>query len=686
MMDSIRGLLQGAGDPFDNDPLAIGGALPQEGPVDPRKAEKEPFQSKLDGYPEEFIIRDKQEVLAELLSRFEGADDYRKPYEEIALRNFSLYRTQRREAIEGRSNLHIPRMYEQIDTLRSRIYKSVFSQRPYINFIPKVKATTTLEDYEDSTRKADIASALVDMQLENTGIRAKGYDFITSYLLAPIAILGVGWRYDEKLVKRKQTKTELILDPFGHAMVDEVGNPIIQTRVEVAEQREVAIDDNEVININFFDFWLDPKGECLDTSRYVFHREWLTREDIEEKLIVMTAAHEGEGQAFSVDWDKVGSSDGLEEGREASRDEVGLSGEDDDEKDQRLRMYEVLNYWEDERYSMIINRKELAYDGPNPYWRHSSKPFTIATYEPIPNEVYGMSAAEIVSDLQEEINTHRNQRIDNVALALNKMYSILRDADVDESELVSRPGGVVRVDDHDDIRELRTTDVTSSSYTEEQIVKMDMENTLGVPSVVRGVDSTRQETATEIVTKSSNAGIRFDVKIMLFEAMGLTRLAKLMDMNNQQFIDDDRLIRLVGEEGIEDWRLVGPDEIVGEFDYRPAGPSVDPAANKELRRNQLIQVYELAMRTQNPYFNIYELSKELLESFDLRNTDKLLNSKEEVEQEQMEAMLKQQVMQEQMAAQQAQQGQGLPPEAMVGQAPGGLSEQAMAQALMDASR
>jgi len=112
-----------------------------------------------------------------------------------------------------------------------------------------------------------------------------------------------------------------------------------------------------VININFFDFWLDPKGECLDTSRYVFHREWLTREDIEEKLIVMTAAHEGEGQAFSVDWDKVGSSDGLEEGREASRDEVGLSGEDDDEKDQRLRMYEVLNYWEDERYSMILTAR-----------------------------------------------------------------------------------------------------------------------------------------------------------------------------------------------------------------------------------------------------------------------------------------------------------------------------------------
>lgn len=683
MMDSIRGLLQGAGDPFDNDPLAIGGALPQEGPVDPRKAEKEPFQSKLDGYPEEFIIRDKQEVLTELLSRFEGADDYRKPYEEIALRNFELYRAQKREAIEGRSNLHIPRLYEQLDTLRSRVYKSVFSQRPYMNFIPKVKATTTAEDYEDSIRKADIASALVDMQLENTGIRAKGYDFITSYLLAPIAILGIGWRYDEKLVKRKQTETRMVLDPFGRPMVDETGNPIIQTEVNLIEQREVAFDDNEILNIDFFDFWVDPKGEDLDTCRYVFHREWLTKEDIEEKLVVMTAAHEGEGQAFTIDWENVGSSDGLEEGRQEARDAVGLSGEEDDEKDPRLKMYEVLNYWEDERYSMIINRKELAYDGTNPYWRHSLKPFAIATYEPIPSELYGMSAAEIVADLQEEINTHRNQRIDNVAQVMNKMYSVLRDADIDESELVSRPGGIIWLDNHEDIKERQTSDVTSSSYNEEQIVKMDMENTLGVPSVVRGVDSARQETATEIVTKSSNAGLRFDVKIMLFEAMGLTRLARLMDMNNQQFIDDQRLIRMVGEEGIEDWRLVGPDEIIGEFDYRPAGPSVDPAANKELRRNQLIQLMELAVATQNPYFDLYELSKTLLESFDLRNTDKLLNSKEEIEQEQMEAMLKQQFMEQQMAA---QQGQGLSPEAMAGQAPDGLSEQAMAQALMDASR
>jgi len=190
-------------------------------------------------------------------------------------------------------------------------------------------------------------------------------NFITSYLLAPIAILGVGWRYDEKLVKRKQTKTELILDPFGHVMVDETGSPIIQTRVEVAEQREVAMDDNESDKHKLFDFWLDPKGEMPLTpvATYSTENGW-PEKTLKKSLLLWQRRTKGKDKPFQLTGIKLEVRTALEEGREASRDEVGLSGEDDDEKDQRLRMYEVLNYWEDERYSMIINRKELAYDGP----------------------------------------------------------------------------------------------------------------------------------------------------------------------------------------------------------------------------------------------------------------------------------------------------------------------------------
>ena len=168
------------------------------------------------------------------------------------------------------------------------------------------------------------------------------------------------------------------------------------------------------------------------------------------------------------------------------------------------------------------------------------KPFAVSSYEPLPNEFYGMSAVELVADIQEEINTHRNQRIDNISLVMNKMWKVKRGADIDESELVSRPHGIIHVDDMGDIEEFRMTDVTGSSYAEEQMSKTDMENTLGVPAVVRGADSSRRETATEIVTKTSNAGIRFDVKIMLFESTFFKRIARLMDLNNQQFVDEEK--------------------------------------------------------------------------------------------------------------------------------------------------
>ncbi len=617
-----------------------------------------------------FPQKSKEEVLAELLGRFESAKAYRRQYDDVATRCFSLYRVYKRESVEGRSNLHIPRTYEQIDTLRARLVKSFASQRPYVEFIPKANPNMGMQTLEDNTTKANIACALVDMQLESNDFKVKLYNFITSLLIYPAAIMGVGWRYDERLVRRKEYNQIPLLDPFGMPHVGPDGLPLAQTNVNIVEQMEVVYDDNELINIDYYDFWPDPRGHSLDTCRYVFHREWLSKQDIEEKVTILAEANGG--YLFEIDWEEIGVASGGEEGRRERQSEIGFTIDDTQDESPHMQLYEVLNYWEDDRYAMIINGSEVAYDGPTPYWRHMSKPFVVESYEPLPNEFYGMSAVELIADLQEETNTHRNQRVDNVSLVLNKMFLVKRSVDIDESDLISRPGGIVYVDSFDDIKEFQMSDVTGSSYNEEQLVKLDMENTLGVPSVVRGVDSSRRETATEIVTKSSNAGIRFDVKIMLFESLGIKRLSRLMDMNNQQFIDDDRLIHLVGPMGAGEWREVHPTEIVGEFDYRPAGPAIDPVANKELRRQQLTQLLEIAVRTQNPYINMYELTKTLFESYDLRNIEKLLYTEEEMQMQ----MLQQMVAEEQM---QSGGGSGLQPDQLLNQMQGGQMDPAFLQ-------
>lgn len=539
--------------------------------------------------------------------------------------------------------MHIPRIYEEIDSLRARIVKSFFSTRPYIDFIPQPSQGAVGELNEE---KAQVASAVVDMQLNRNKITAKFYDFVTSVLIFPAGVLGVGWRYEKKKAKRRL--------PFYYQTESGFAGVMLALQeVEVTEW-----DDNEIVNVDYFDFWPDPRGTDLDSCRFVFQREWSTKEQIESKLELLKET--GSGEVWAPDFESLrGAGGGLEEGRWQRLSAVGIAPETGFSAGSE-DMYELLHYWTDDEHAIIINRTDCIYFGENPYWRHGKKPFVVASYEPLPNEFYGMSAVQIIEYLQHELNTLRNQRIDNISFVLNRMLKVRRSADISPEELVSRPHGIIYVDSPDDVMEFPVSDITASSYNDERVIKEDMENVLGVPAVVRGANSTKQETATEVVTKTSNAGIRFDVKIMLFETLGIKRLAYLMDCNNQQFIDSTRLIKLFGVEGPAAWREVRPEELVGEYDYRPAGANVDPAANKEVRRQQLNQLMQTVLSSGNPYVDVYELTKVWLESYDIRGVEKLLVSKDElaVQQAVSQQVVSQQQLQTVPVLTQQQAGEG----------------------------
>lgn len=630
---------------------------------------------------------DQDELTSELMARFKYAENWRKQYDERAIDWYKLYVGYVEKKTPGRSNLHIPRTYEEIDALRARFVKSFVAQRPYVDFIPRVSPSMNPEDIADLERRAEIASRLVDYQLDLNNFAAVFYDFVTSVLVFPAGIMGVGWRYEEKKVTRKEPIQIPVINPMtGLPEIDwnktrplinpQTGQPFIDPRTmqpvpdprgkihfvlqtvgeRIVQRPEVTYDDNEIVNIDYFDFFPDPSGRDIDSCRFVFHRERLTRDQIEQKLQKLNEA--GFGYVYPIDWDELDNAGDEEEGRFERISSVGLFPETSDGNfnDKSKKLYSVLNYWEDTKYGLIVNSK-LVYWGSNLYWRHSKKPFVVRSFEPLPGEFYGLSAVQIIEHLQHELNTHRNQRIDNVSLILNRMFKARRDADLDPAELVSRPHGVIWVEQMDDIDPIIFPDVTASSYTEEGILKQDMENALAVPSVVRGVDSARRETATEVVTKTSNASLRFDVKIMLFEALGFKRLAMLMDLNNQQFIDGTRLIRLVGEDGVEEWRQINQWEIIGEFDYRPAGSNVDPAANKEVRRQQLLNLYQIQKAAPSPYIKEEELVKALIHSFDLRTPEKFLRTDEEVQAMQMQQLQQMMAMQQMAQARQMAQAQ-----------------------------
>jgi len=600
-----------------------------------------------------------KEKTQELLNLFSFFESYRQQWDERAVTWYKQFVGYKEEREDGRSNLHIPRTYQIVDTIRARMMDSLFKTRPYIEFdpLPAFQAPTAMQATEE---KARIGSGLLDEQLEKNNIIAKWYDYLTSGLVFPKGVLGVGWRYEEQYMRRKVPEPEIIQTAYGPQYTGNYNN-------QFQEGREVIWDDNEIVNVDYFDFWPDPKGYDLDSCRGVFQREFITREDLIQRLNFLHDLGNGEIYLESTnELDEMADAENLERGRERRQAEVNISdhmlntfSSSRDNQMKKNTEFELLHYWEDNRHAIIVNRTKCIYDGPSPYWRHGKKPFVAFSFDRLPNEFYGLSAVQIISDLQEEENTIHNQRTDNVNFVLNKMWKVRRNADIDESQLVSRPHGVIYVDRADDVQELETKDVAASGFRNQNIVSTVMENALAAPPIMQGAQATKSQTATETMKQTGNAGLRFDVKVQLFADTDIKRLAYMMDKNNQQFINGRRLIKL-GEEDGRKWRSITPGDLVGEYDYRPSTANIDPSTNKEVRREQLSHMIQMLMQMGVPFIEYHELVKEWLASFDIKNTEKFMIPKE-VWQQQQAAMAAQQQQEQQQEG--PQRGPGRPTEA-----------------------
>jgi hypothetical protein len=614
---------------------------------------------------------DEKELTEQLLQKFYIDRDARIQYEEEVVRSYKQYvayvkelSDQEKEKIGHRSRLNIPKTYQQVDTFRARALKALFNTSPYVDFVPKASKGSDPESMLANEEKAKIPAALVNSQLEKNNIVEVGWDFFTSMAIAKAGILSVGWRYKKRTVKKRKKFTELEPGQKVEVLSKNVkellkGKPQNMVWEEVVEEEEVVWDDNEIQNVDWFDFWPDARGRNYnpDTWRHCWRRDWMTRDQIESHLEKMKEFGATVYDISEEEWLELSNrNDALQEGRQQRLGAVGKTYDIRDsaadsklDKDKDSILYECLFYHTGEDLGLIISQYKLAAYGPTPYYRHKKIPFIFQPYDPLPNEIQGRSFCDWLYHLQEELNTNRNQRVDCRALIINPMWTTTDDDMPDV--IISRPGKVLKSHAQGALTPQPVNDTTVVSVQEEQIIHQDMENTMGTPAIAMGVDSQRDQTATEITTKNSNASARFDVRINLYQ-LAIRRLCYLMDMNNQQFITDNRLVQIADEEGIKKWREISPDDIGGEWDYIPAGVNVDPYANKELRRQQFMQMIDLAAKLGLPWDKEI-ISDDLLNTFDIRNAQKYKLSPEKIQEQNQAAMMQQQ--QQQQAMQQEMQ-------------------------------
>lgn len=198
---------------------------------------------------------------------------------------------------------------------------------------------------------------------------------------------------------------------------------------------------------------------------------------------------------------------------------------------------EVLHYYNRalDAYWVVANNVVVHY-GPLPT-KHKEIPFAVRYYYRVPGRFWGMGIPRIIHMLAEERNTIRNMNMDRQHMQLNKMFLHNNMYDIDEEDLVTRPGGLISIDTNglplaQAIQPLEYGDVGPSYFKSDEIMIQDISRAIGI-------DLEKEEepsaTATAAALKQENYLKRIVMLATLDEMETIIRIGRLKWSNIQFF-------------------------------------------------------------------------------------------------------------------------------------------------------
>jgi len=376
----------------------------------------------------------------------------------------------------------------------------------------------------------------------------------------------------------------------------------------------------EVVDI--FDFFPDPKARTDKEMKYAIHRLERDIEDLESNQNYNKEAIK-----------RLKESGGAKNNQERQQREAIL-GVTSNSVDSTRKRYEILEYWGNfngENYIIVVaGRQEVLRCDKNPY--ENWNPFVVVRDTIVPHEFYGIGEIEPIQSLQNELNDIRNQRLDNVKLNVNSMWKIVAGGVQFEDELVSRPGGTIHLTRPDGLLANDRQVVPSEAFTEESIIKSDMERADGANSPLSGAlvspmggntGGAINRTATAWQGAINQADKRFSAKVNQLKR-GLIKIGRKFLELSQQFMTQPMAVRILGKDGefLFDSQgnlpYVEPEDIKNEFDL-----TVDIEYLDEFQQMQQ-DISLLQTMVNVPGFNTAKLAADIIEKSGKKNVEDYL--------------------------------------------------------------
>ncbi|RLB06399.1 MAG: hypothetical protein DRG83_00015 [Deltaproteobacteria bacterium] len=501
---------------------------------------------------------------------------WRQPYYQRWINYYKQYRSYREEAnYPFRSSLFIPYTFSLVEHVVPSTLSSIFSSEPVISVSPRKGAVAEL---------ATLIEEVLNYFIEDN--RLKLY-FRLEDFFKEAAIYG--------------TSFARILPSFTK---ENFYNPI-------TEEFAPFLDYVKVEPIDLFRVYPDWRASDIDDMRFII----IEHEKSEDELYELAAL----GLIEKGIIDELASTGEIDRAKAERLGEVGLSHTT---TGRERKFFKVLEYW-DRNCVIWVCEDRIIKEVENVL---GVFPFVMMQYTRVPHELYGIGIPEMIADLQEELNTIRNQRIDNLNLIINRMFIVNKLADIDMDSLVSYAGNCILTNDVDAIRPLDTRDTVRSSYLEEDIIKADIEETTGITRYTRGLPPTRREPATTTIRLQQAAFVRFDAIMKMMEYGVIREIASIFLSYIRKYLPPEKFAEIVGynefiERGGPLFYMIPLNDILKNYHFRPVGSAITGV--RELRTQQLLNAF--AMFAKFPFTNVYEFAKLVLrEGFGIKNIEQLL--------------------------------------------------------------
>jgi hypothetical protein len=503
----------------------------------PEETKKEEVKDEKTGPSE----KEKDEVAQLAKKRYDLSKEYCKPYFDRFLDNYKHYFLRIiDEAIEQDpdsypfySTLSIPISYQIVETIIPRM----FSRLPSF--------TITTEEENDENAEMQLKELiryqlqhphLIDDPIFSRMITALKELFITGNFWGEVP-----WEYKEAEVLEHQPYsiqmgTEPSWDNLGK--LKEYG---VEPDWKLVKTKKVVIDAPVFHHRSIFHVFPDPKRKRVSDLGWVIVEDFMTKGEIEDLIKMNPNKYQNtEVLADLKSWgDQAVTTDTNYDNEVAAI----FGGADFTTRENGEPLFKVWFMKEPYKFSIIINETHTIRTGDNPNGDGKIGMFLCKDI-PVPGQLFAWGEIDPIKKIEDAQSDQTNMRNDRVFKDLLDMWKLDPSTLVDGEEFIPEPGTVLQMNDLTGLQPIEGKQPNATAYREYQEWEKILQATTGATDYVTGNnDPGNTDTAEGISLMQQAANARFQMKLNLFEQIGLKAMGSMYVQRNRMFFDTKQTIK-----------------------------------------------------------------------------------------------------------------------------------------------